>query len=271
MTETTALAIMAKPINSKDIAVIDLMAETVWKSGRFGVGSAAAAAATMYKGHELGLGKMASFDVIYVPSNGLPVLRPKGALALVRRSGLLEKFDWQGNRAEMTVTMQRKGETERELSLTYAEAKAAGWKSTAWDAVPQNMLRWRLIGWLCDLLFTDVLMGISVADDSWMAVEITPNGDVVDAEWNTVEIISDNNSGNVSPTPAEIIDELITQYGGGNALAMFGAGGKDFRPDKLEHLDMVSRILGEVCSVCGEARGKHQGNQLCGDDSAARE
>lgn len=138
-------------------------------------------AVVMVAGYELGLPLTAAVDVIYVPKNGKPVLRPKGALALMYRSGLLEQIDWTSDAKSATVTLKRRGDSKaHSMTLTIEEAKAAGWKSAAWDTTPANLLRWRLVGWLADLLFTDVLMGLTIADDSWMEVEITAEGDVIE-------------------------------------------------------------------------------------------
>jgi hypothetical protein len=135
----------------------------------------------MLTGHELGLPLTSAFDVIYVSKNGRRTLRPKGALALVHRSGLLEEFSWESNDSEATVTMKRKGGQPHSMTLTIEQARRAGWKSTAWETTPANLLRWRLVGWLCDLLFADALCGLSIADDSYLPVEITEDGDVIDA------------------------------------------------------------------------------------------
>jgi len=134
----------------------------------------------MIAGYELGLTLTGAVDVIYVAKSGRPTLRPKGALGLIRRSGLLEQYDWTSDAKSATVTMKRKGDNKaHSMTLTIEEAQAAGWKSTAWATTPANMLRWRLIGWLADMLFSDVLMGLTIADDSWMDVEITADGDVI--------------------------------------------------------------------------------------------
>lgn len=159
------------------IKVIDALAPAASGSRLFGMTNEQAKM-VMLTGYELGMSLTGALRTIYVGQNGQVTLRPKGALGLIQSSGMLEKFEWSGDNNSQTVTMKRRGRPERHMSLTIQEAQKAGWKSGAWNATPSNMLRWRIIGWLADLDWTDLLLGLSIADDSWMDVEITPEGDV---------------------------------------------------------------------------------------------
>lgn len=159
------------------IEVIDKLSPAASGSRLFGLTNEQAKM-VMLTGYELGMSLTGALRTMYVSQNGQVTLKPKGALALIQSSGLLEKYEWEGDNNSQTVTMKRKGRPERRMTLTLKEAQTAGWKSAAWTATPQNMLRWRLIGWLADLDWTDLLLGLSVADDSWMDVQITPEGDV---------------------------------------------------------------------------------------------
>lgn len=187
MTEERALVVrQSRQITESGWKTIMSIAPTATAARMFGV-TQEQAAIVMLTGYELGLPISAAFDVIYVSRDGKRVLRPKGALGLVRSSGLLEKFDWESDDTSATVTMKRVDGPEKSMTLTIGQAQTAGWKSAAWQTTPQNMLRWRLIGWLCDLLFPDVLLGLSIADDSYLPVEITSDGDVIDGttQWIT--------------------------------------------------------------------------------------
>ena len=167
------------PVTKEAWEVIQNIAPVAVASRMFGV-TKEQAMIVMLTGHELGLPVTAAFDVIYVSKDGRRTLRPKGALALVHNSGLLEEFDWVSDSQKATVTMKRKGGKPHSMTLTIEQAKKAGWKSTAWETTPANLLRWRLVGWMTDLLFADVLCGLSIADDSYLPVEITEDGDVVE-------------------------------------------------------------------------------------------
>lgn len=173
------------PVTKETWEVIKEIAPVAVASRLFGV-TEEQAMVVMLTGHELGLPLTAAFDVIYVSKNGRRTLRPKGALALVHNSGLLEEFSWESDDQKATITMKRKGGQRHSMTLTIEQAKRAGWKSTAWETTPANLLRWRPIGWMCDLLFSDVLCGLGIADDSYLPVEITEDGDVVEASGNWI-------------------------------------------------------------------------------------
>ena len=143
-----------------------------------GVTSPAAAMAIMLTGHELGLPPAASFRLIHV-IDGRPSLSPKGALAVLRRSGLLEGLEIAEAPGACTVTMRRRGGEAYTLTWTLDDARRAGVvrPNGGWDRYPQNMLRWRTIGYVADVLFPDVLGGLHRADEYGAAID--ESGDVV--------------------------------------------------------------------------------------------
>lgn len=180
ITQADMLPVPKRQLNySEAIEVIDKLSPAASGSRLFGLTNEQAKM-VMLTGYELGMSLTGALRTMYVSQGGQVTLKPKGALALIQSSGLLEKYEWSGDNNSQTVTMKRRGRPERHMTLTLKEAQAAGWKSAAWTATPQNMLRWRLIGWLADLDWTDLLLGLSVADDSWMNVQITPEGDVIE-------------------------------------------------------------------------------------------
>ena len=203
------------PVTKEAWEVIQNIAPVAVASRMFGV-TKEQAMIVMLTGHELGLPVTAAFDVIYVSKDGRRTLRPKGALALVHNSGLLEEFDWVSDSQKATVTMKRKGGKAHSMTLTIEQAKQAGWKSTAWETTPANLLRWRLVGWMTDLLFADVLCGLSIADDSYLPVEITEDGDVVEtsSSWIVEPVTksppkSDGDNGKDEPVAASKASEAV--------------------------------------------------------------
>lgn len=180
ITQADMLPVPKRQLNYIDaIEVIDKLSPAASGSRLFGLTNEQAKM-VMLTGYELGMSLTGALRTMYVSQNGQVTLKPKGALALIQSSGLLEKYEWSGDNNSQTVIMKRKGRPERHMTLTIKEAQAAGWKSAAWTATPQNMLRWRIIGWLADLDWTDLLLGLSIADDSWLNVQITPEGDVIE-------------------------------------------------------------------------------------------
>ena len=200
---TRELAI--RPLTPDIWRMIESIAPVLYKSRLFGVTSPEAAAAIALKGYELGLGIAASFELIQV-IQGKPTLSPRGALALILQSGLLDgiKIDDQADRC--TVWMKRKGGLEYQLTYKIDDAQKAGLvkPDSAWEKFGQNMLRWRAIGFVADVLFPDVLGGLKRADE--FGADIDSNGNVVDGEWQVQEPPSPNGN---KPTLAD----LINQYG----------------------------------------------------------
>jgi hypothetical protein len=149
----------------------------------------------MWTAYEIGLPFTAGPRVFYVSQDGKLTLKPEGVLALIQSSPDFESFTWEGDNNSQTVYLKRKGRPQRRMTLTLKEAQEAGWKSAAWKTTPANLLRWRLIGWLGKLDWNDVLLGMAIADDSYMNIEITEDGDVKTfeaSEWHEVKEVAPN-------------------------------------------------------------------------------
>ena len=197
--------------------MVQAIAPTMHRARLFGVASPEQAAAILLKGYELGLGFGASFEFIQV-IQGKPTLSPRGALALILRSELLDgmKIDEQADRC--TVWMKRKGGLEYSLAVTLDDAKKAGLvkAGSAWQYYPSNMLRWRAVGFVADVLFSDVLGGLKRADE--FGADLDENGDVVEGQWAAVSQ-SPAEAPQATPvvtlpTPSGVtLDELVERYG----------------------------------------------------------
>jgi hypothetical protein len=168
-----------RPLTPEAWAMIERVAPAMHQARFFGgVTSPAAAAAIMLTGYELGLPLAASFRFVHVV-DGRPSLSPKGALAVLRRSGLLEGMELAEAPGACTVTMRRRGGEAYTLTWTLDDARRAGVvrPNGGWERYPQNMLRWRTIGYVADVLFPDVLGGLHRADE--FGAPIDASGDVV--------------------------------------------------------------------------------------------
>lgn len=138
----------------------------------------------MQTGAELLLDPMQSIQNIAV-IGGRPVVWGDMPLALVRRSGLLERFeehfDGQGDALTAVCTSKRVGCDEpRTTRFGVADARRAGlWgKAGPWTQYPQRQLMFRARGYNLRDEFGDVLKG--------MASEMVP-GEVIDATpWRDV-------------------------------------------------------------------------------------
>lgn len=178
---TTELTTIPQPLTIDTWNLISALAPAAHQSRLFGVSSPEQAAMIMAKGYELGMPITAAFELIQV-IQGKPTLSPRGALALVLASGLLEDMVINDEAHTCTVTMKRKGGPAYGLKWTLEDAKKAGVvkPDSAWASYEANMLRWRAIGFVIDVLFSDVTGGLKRADEF---------GATVDAEGVVVEVI----------------------------------------------------------------------------------
>ena len=195
--------------------MIERVAPTMHSARLFGVSSPAAASAVMLKGWELGLGLAASFEFIQVVE-GKPTLSPRGALALVLSSGLLETMKVDEKPGSCTVTMKRRNGPEYSFTWTMDDAKRAGIVKDrgAWTTYPALMLKWRSVGYVIDVLFSDVTGGLKRADE--FGADLTESGDVVEGQWSEV-------AQPVPTRPAVTLDSLVEKYGA-EAVVVAGEG-----------------------------------------------
>ena len=104
--------------------------------------------------------------------NGRPSIWGDAALAVVRRSGLLESFKetitGQGDQMTATCRLVRKGDVEPyEFSFSVLDAKLARlWgKQGPWAQYPKRMLQLRARGFALRNAFPDVLMGVGIREE----------------------------------------------------------------------------------------------------------
>ena len=113
---------------------------------------------------ELGLTPMFALTNIYVAKSGKPTIESAGKLAMVQSSGLLKSIVYDEETPERCqITMERTSPNlKKTLAYTIEQAKQAGLLAKDnWRNYPARMLKARVISWLCDDLFSDVMRGIS--------------------------------------------------------------------------------------------------------------
>lgn len=227
----TGLTIRHAPLTPSVWSMIQAIAPVIHKSRLFGAGSPEQAATIMLKGFELGLPLAASFEFIHVVQ-GKPTLNPRGALALIQRSGELEAIEITDAPDSCTVHMKRTNGFDYTLTFTMEDAKRTGQvkAGSAWDAYPANMLRWRAIGFCADVVFPDVIGGLRRADE--LGALIDASGEFVEGEWAPVTLPAES-------APALTLDGLVNQYGADAVMA--AAGGQI--PQTHDELAAVAALL----------------------------
>ncbi len=227
MTTENNQALVVRELSLPTWQTITAVAPTMHASRLFGVSSPEQAAAIMLKGFELGLGLTASFEFVQVVL-GKPTLSPRGALAILMRSGELAGFKLDLDDQHCTVWMKRRNGFEHSETFTIDDAKRAGLVKPggAWEAYPKNMLKWRAIGFTIDTLFSDVVGGMKRADEFGADVDL--QGNVVES-WTPAAQPSQAEApidGEVREIPAEAVtlQSLVDKYGPDKVME--AAGGR---------------------------------------------
>ena len=123
----------------------------------------------MQTGMELGFSPSAAVRSVYV-INGAPSLTGQAALALMRRykgtKTLTVDVVGDGDKRAAVVTLRRDGMADPvEVSFSLAEAKAAQLTGKGpWKSYLDDMLTWRAVSRAAKRYFSDVLLGIEVAE-----------------------------------------------------------------------------------------------------------
>lgn len=225
MNTTTALA-TRQQLNPTIWETITAVAPVMKDSRLFGVTTTEQAMAIMAKGFELGLTLTAAFEFIQVIQSK-PALSPRGALALVMQSGMLESLkiedlkDSAGQPSACRVWMKRNNGFEYTAEFTMDDARRADLikPGGAWQTYPANMLRWRTIGYVIDVVFPDVTGGMKRADEFGATVDTA--GNVIDSTWTPVTSapsapIGAPGQGPVvmnTPAAGPTLQDLVNQYG----------------------------------------------------------
>ncbi len=210
MSETRAVT-RYQPITPDMWGMIQAIAPDAHQSRLFGVHSPAEAAMIMLKGHELGLGLAASFEFVQVVM-GKPTLSPRGCLALIHQANsLIEVQIRRSDDMACTVWMKRKDTGfEFEATWTMQDAAKAGVvkPDSGWDHYPANMLRWRCIGFVADVVCPDLIGGLKRADE--LGADIDREGNVVEGSWSPAAAPATPAAEPTAPTVS--LDDLLAQY-----------------------------------------------------------
>jgi hypothetical protein len=171
-------ALAHRELTPQMMASIINLAPTIHKSRLAKVDSPEQAAFIMLKAFELGLPLTAGFDLIYAIDGKLS-LSPRGALAIIYQSGLLAGFSIDEQPDACTVWMKRANGLQFKVTYTRKDAEKAGLVKAGgnWDKYGANMLRWRAIGFVTDVVFPDLLAGMKRADE--FGAQIDTDGNVV--------------------------------------------------------------------------------------------
>lgn len=235
-------------------SMIQAVAPAMHAARLFNVASPEQAMAIMLKGHELGMGLTASFELVQVVE-GRPALSPRGCLALIHNSPLCAGLKIEdlvgpdGKPAGCRVWMKRSNGFEYTTTFTMDDAKRAGLvkPQSGWDKYPDKMCKWRAVGFCADTVFPDIIGGMKRTDE--LGADLTESGDTIDGTWQAAPVpaatvqtpaptepVPPTHTATVVPT----LGELAAQYGAERVMA--ANGGKI--PGTSEELTAVAAKLG---------------------------
>jgi len=184
------------------------MADTLVRSRLVPAKTAEEAFAILQKGRELNMPPMEAFELLTV-IQGKATVSPKGQLALIHRSGQLEKMDVQDDGDTCTVTMIRRGGSTHTTTFSMEDAQVAGLlANTSWKKYPANMRRWRAIGYCADVLFPDVTGGMYRPEE--LGTEVNEDGApvTIDAEVIATPVdVVESPPVDVKPAPPVEVDD----------------------------------------------------------------
>lgn len=199
--------------------MINTVAEDVYRSRLFPVSSSQQAAAIMLKGYEIGLGLMASFEFVQVVK-GHVGLSPKGALALLHNSPKIASIkltrltDERNRFVGYECTMKRAdngfSHTER---WTLDDAVRAGLMKpdSNWEKYPENMCKWRVVGFTSDIVAPDVTAGMVdfMIRPEQFNIRVDNEGNIIEGS-----VVMENSAKSSSDPeqPSVTLEQLLEQY-----------------------------------------------------------
>jgi hypothetical protein len=207
---------VAREITPQVWSMIKEISEVVYRS--YGFARGADAAAVLLKGYEVGFGTAASIEFIQSIAGKPPTVSPKGAMALLHRSQVMDKIkitrltDNKNAFVGYECTMTRKSGFSYTSRFMMEDANRAGLMrpDSGWAKYPENMCLWRSVGFAADVAAPDVVAGMTtlMKAPEMYGVALTEGGDVVDVTPATV---------NVDP-----LQELLAQYSAEKILEVYG-------------------------------------------------
>ena len=225
MTEQTR-ALVPQPQRELTLSTWEMLAavgEAVYKARTFGVSSPQEASIKMLPAYEHAIPLSSALSTVYIIENK-PTLAPKLLWAKVIANpdfgGYEERrlVDKQGNFHGWEITLKRKSglratrrftlDDARRIIASERTGKKLAEKSN-WQNYPEQSCYWRTLGFVIDVVFSDVAQGIYTADA--LGAEVSPEGDIITGDWAVEEPTS---SPPPSPTEPEVtLDALLERFG----------------------------------------------------------
>lgn len=195
---------------------------------------------------ENGLPLTSAFATVHIINN-IPTLSPKAIWAKIVahrdfKAYNEERIEKGGKFIGYRITLERNNGLKASRQFTLDDAKKAGLENKDnWKMYEENMCYWRAMGFVQDVVFPDVTMGVVRADA--VGAMVTMDGDVIEGSWSAV----DNKPVQpVKPQPGDLLTELVHTHG---AEAVMNANGGKI-PSTLAEMEYVrDRLSKPVVSL----------------------
>lgn len=211
-------AIVKQELTPTAWGMIQQIARSAKDSGKLNLFKPEEAEMKMLVAWENGFPLTSAFGNVHIINN-IPALSPKAVWAKVIVHPEFESYheerliDKKGDFLGYSITLKRKNGVTATRRFTLEDAKRAKLdQKDNWQAYQENMAYWRAIGFVEDVVFPDVTLGVARADDLGAFVDV--KGDVVEGSWTVVQPSKPATS--TAPLEqslvANAINELVTQY-----------------------------------------------------------
>jgi hypothetical protein len=223
--------------------MIQAIATAAFDARKFGLVKAEEGMIKMLTAHEQGFPLTSSFQSVHV-INGIPSLSPKAIWAKILIHPQLDQYieerlvDAKEQFVGFRITLSRKNGVKATRSFTLEDAKRAGLvNKDNWKGYPENMCFWRALGFVEDVVFPDVTLGMSRADE--LGAVITPDGEIIEGSWEHVPTQTPPKPS--VPDHSARLQTLIDQYGPTAVMA----ANNDMIPGTVAEIDAVAAKLAE--------------------------
>ena len=229
-------AIIKHELQPTTWAMIQTIALSAKTSAKLGLFKQEEAEIKMLTAWENGLPLTSAFQTVHIINN-VPALSPKAIWGKIVISNEFDGYqeerlvDKKGDFFGYRITLKRKNSINATRQFTLEDAKRAKLDTKDnWVMYAEPMCYWRAQGFVQDVVFPDITLGMVRADA--LGATVTTEGDVIEGSW-TVALIQN------PPAPRMTISDLLANYTADQILAI--NDGKI--PQTLDDVERVSALL----------------------------
>ncbi len=228
-------AIVKHELQPTTWAMIQTIALSAKASGKLGLFRQEEAEIKMLTAWENGLPLTSAFQTVHVINN-VPALSPKAIWGKIVISGEFDGYqeerlvDKKGDFLGYKISLKRKNGVSATRQFTLEDAKRAKLDTKDnWLMYAEAMCYWRAQGFVQDVVFPDITLGMVRADA--LGAMVTTEGDVIDGSWTVTPVQKPQ-------TPRMTMNELLAKYGADQIL-LINDGKIPQTPEDIERVNAL--------------------------------